>query len=105
MALRVTVLTGIFPPDIGGPATSVPELVRFLKQNERNVTLVTLADGAGRNEADPCLVVRIPRRLHPLRRTREIVRAVERTRPDIVFANGLHVESALVLGVPVVQKI
>jgi glycosyltransferase involved in cell wall biosynthesis len=105
MPLRVTVLTGIFPPDIGGPATSVPDLVRQLAREGREVTVVTLADGSGAADVDPCPIVRVPRNLTRVRRTWEIVRAVHRTKPDVVLANGLHTESALVLGVPIVQKI
>jgi glycosyltransferase involved in cell wall biosynthesis len=106
MPLRLTILTGIFPPDIGGPATSVPDLVRRLAQEGREVAVVTLADGAGAAEAaDPCPVVRVPRSMARLRRAREVVRAVHETKPDIVLANGLHTESALLLGVPIVQKI
>ena len=105
MPLRVTVLTGIFPPDIGGPATSVPDLVRQLARHEREVAVVTLADDPAPIDADPCLVVRIPRRTARLRRVLEFVRAVNRTKPDIVLANGMHMESALIVGVPVVQKI
>lgn len=105
MPLRVTVLTGIFPPDIGGPATSVPELVRCLAQEGLEITVVTLAHGAGKVDSDPCPIVRIPRHMSRLRRAQEIVRAIHQSQPDVVLANGLHVESALVLGIPLVQKI
>lgn len=105
MALRVTVLTGIFPPDIGGPATSVPDLVRQLEQEGRDVAVVTLADGACTADVDPCSIVRIPRNMARLRRAQEVVRAVHQTKPDVVLANGLHLESAVVFGVPIVQKI
>lgn len=105
MPLRVTVLTGIFPPDIGGPATSVPDLVGQLAQEGQEVAVVTLADGAGKGGADPCPIVRIPRHMARLRRAKKVVSAVHQTKPDVVLANGLHVESALVIGVPIVQKI
>ena len=104
MPLRVTVLTGIFPPDIGGPATSVPDLVRQLAQEGREIAVVTLADDPGTADADPFPIIRIPRCITRLRRVREVVRAVRQTRPDVVLANGLYVESVLV-GVPIVQKI
>jgi len=105
MPLRVTVLTGIFPPDIGGPATSVPDLVGQLAREGRKVAVVTLADDAVTVDVDPYPIVRIPRRMARLRRAREVVRAVQQTKPDVVLANGLHMESALIVGVPVVQKI
>lgn len=105
MTLRVTVLTGIFPPDIGGPATSVPNLVGRLAQEGIGVAVVTLADGTGSDGADPYPVVRILRSTPRTSRAREVVRAVQRTKPDVVLANGLHLESALIGGVPIVQKI
>jgi glycosyltransferase involved in cell wall biosynthesis len=105
MPRRFTVLTGIFPPDIGGPATSVPDLVGQLAQEGREVAVVTLADGAGTADPDPCPIVRIPRSMARPRRAREVIRAVHQTKPDVVLANGLHVEAALVLRVPIVQKI
>jgi glycosyltransferase involved in cell wall biosynthesis len=105
MRSRVTVLTGIFPPDIGGPATSVPDLTRRLAEDGREVVVVTLADDAGVVSTEPFTVVRIPRRMTRVRRAREVVRAVHRTKPDVVLANGLHVESALVTGTPIIHKI
>jgi glycosyltransferase involved in cell wall biosynthesis len=105
MGFRVTVLTGIFPPEIGGPATSVPDLIRQLVRQGREPAVVTLADLAETTDGDPCPIIRIPRSLPRLRRVREVVRAVHVTKPDVVLANGLHVESAFVVGVPIVQKI
>jgi glycosyltransferase involved in cell wall biosynthesis len=104
MATRVTVLTGIFPPDIGGPATSVPELVRGLAEEDWDPTVVTLADTIGPH-ADTIPVVRVPRGMPWPRRALAIGGAVRRSRPEIVFANGLHLESAFLRDVPVVQKI
>jgi glycosyltransferase involved in cell wall biosynthesis len=103
--VRVTILTGIFPPDIGGPATSVPNLAEELAQKGRAITIVTLADDPRAVDVDSIPVVRIPRSMARLRRAREVVRAVYHTKPDVVLATGLHVESALLAGVPVIQKI
>jgi glycosyltransferase involved in cell wall biosynthesis len=103
MAARITVLTGIFPPDIGGPATSVPELVAWLATDGWHPTVVTLADAEGDSSDEA--VIRIPRRLPWPRRAAAIVRAVAKSRPDVVFANGLHLESALIRRAPIVQKV
>jgi glycosyltransferase involved in cell wall biosynthesis len=100
---RVAILTGIFPPDIGGPATSVPELACWLASNGWDPTVVTLADSVPEQPDDR--VERVPRTLPWPRRARAVQRAVRRSRPTVVFANGLHLESALLTGVPVVQKI
>jgi glycosyltransferase involved in cell wall biosynthesis len=104
MKPRVAILTGIFPPDIGGPATSVPELAQSLIANAHDVFVVTLADHERQVAEDPCPVIRIPRRLGR-RRALAVCRAVLTRSPDAVFANGLHIESTLLLRVPVVQKL
>jgi glycosyltransferase involved in cell wall biosynthesis len=105
MRKRLTLLTGIFPPDIGGPATSVPALVPYLRDAGWDVAIVTLADRPEPSLDDPCPVVRIPRRKPRLRRIDEVRRSVHRLKPDLVFASGLHVESTVAREVPVVQKI
>jgi glycosyltransferase involved in cell wall biosynthesis len=102
---RITILTGIFPPDIGGPATSVPALAAELERQSGQVVVVTLANDAGAANTGPYEVIRIPRELPRLRRATESVRAVRRSDPNVVLANGLHIESSFLAGVPVVQKI
>jgi glycosyltransferase involved in cell wall biosynthesis len=102
---RVTVLTGIFPPDIGGPATSVPALARYLAEAGRPVTVVTLADRPVSSASDPCRVVRIRRGSPMMQRVWAVRKALLETTPDVVLANGLHLEATLALHVPVVQKI
>ncbi len=99
----MAVLTGIYPPDIGGPATSVPELVGWLDASGWDPTVVTLANGplAQRNRR----LVQVSRDLPWPRRARAVYQAVRESKPAIVLANGLHIESAFIIGVPVVQKI
>jgi glycosyltransferase involved in cell wall biosynthesis len=104
MKRRVVILTGIFPPDIGGPATSVPELARSLRGEGYGVAVVTLSE-SDLGGADPCPVIRVPRQLSRGRRTTAVWRAALSARPSVVFANGLHLESALLPHVPVIQKL
>lgn len=47
--MKVTIATGIFPPDIGGPATFLREFVPFLKKNGWTVEVITY--GAPRKDA------------------------------------------------------
>jgi glycosyltransferase involved in cell wall biosynthesis len=83
----------------------VPELARALGEAGKEVTIVTLGSRVDPESADPCRVIRIARSRARPRRAVEVVRAVRKTRPRVVFANGLHLESAFMVGVPVVQKI
>jgi glycosyltransferase involved in cell wall biosynthesis len=43
--MRIVLVTGIWPPDVGGPATHGPDLARFLAGRGHRVVAVTMADG------------------------------------------------------------
>ena len=43
-SMNVLVVTGIFPPDIGGPASYVPSISSELVKRGHKITLVTLSD-------------------------------------------------------------
>jgi len=43
---NVLIATGIYPPDIGGPATIIGELKKSLEQNDFGVKVITYSDGA-----------------------------------------------------------
>jgi glycosyltransferase involved in cell wall biosynthesis len=102
---RVSIITGIFPPDIGGPATSVPALAGAIQERGDDVTVITLADRPGHRTKDLFRVDRIARTTPLPLRIPAVVKAVVQSKPDVVFANGLHLESAMVPRVPLVQKI
>jgi glycosyltransferase involved in cell wall biosynthesis len=42
--MRVVFLTGIWPPDVGGPATHGPDFARFLRDRGHDVRVVTMGD-------------------------------------------------------------
>ena len=48
--MRVLVTVGIFPPDIGGPATFVPKIAKYF-QDELNyeIEILTLSDNKNLN--------------------------------------------------------
>lgn len=58
--MRVLVVSGIFPPDVGGPATHAYDMVTELGRRGHGVSVLTLTDGT-RPERDGG-VVRFPRR-------------------------------------------
>ena len=57
--MRIIFLTGIWPPDVGGPATHGPEFARFLVERGHEVTVVTMGDGEP--DVRPCEVVVVSR--------------------------------------------
>jgi glycosyltransferase involved in cell wall biosynthesis len=106
--LRVVVVTGIFPPDIGGPATHAADLRDELRRRGHDVVVLTLADGPGRAHGDK--VMRWPRTWPwPARFAAVIWWLVRnRRRYDVIYATGLHapaVAGARMAGRPVVVKI
>jgi glycosyltransferase involved in cell wall biosynthesis len=109
--MRILMVTGIFPPDRGGPASYVPEMARALTRLGHTVEVICLSDTLAHDDsAHPFAVRRIRRGLFwPLRIARtvlEIWRAARRN--DLVFVNGLGSESALgalLAGRPAIHKI
>jgi glycosyltransferase involved in cell wall biosynthesis len=106
--LRVVVVTGIFPPDIGGPATHAADLRDELRHRGHDVVVLTFADGPGRAHGDK--VMRWPRTWRwPARFAAVIWWLVRnRRRYDVIYATGLHVPAvagARMAGRPVVVKI
>jgi len=62
-AVNVLVVSGIWPPDVGGPASHAPEVARFLHARGWGVDVVTTADAAPAPEGFP--VHWVTRRLPP----------------------------------------
>jgi glycosyltransferase involved in cell wall biosynthesis len=109
--VRILIVTGIFPPDIGGPATYVPQIAEGLAQRGHAVTVVTLSDRLDHEDGGyPFRVIRLPRRaFKPWRMGRTVLVLLRLGRQaDVLFVNGLALESALanfVLRKPLVMKV
>lgn len=105
---RVLVTTGIYPPDVGGPARSVPVLIATWRALGCDAEVLCYADDPHAHPADG--VVRIDRhQAKPIRfvTTVSAIRRIART-SRAVFANGLHLEAyvgALLARRPLVVKI
>jgi glycosyltransferase involved in cell wall biosynthesis len=109
--VRILIVTGIFPPDIGGPATYVPQIAEGLAQRGHAVTVVTLSDRLDHEDGGyPFRVIRLPRRaFRPWRMGRTVLALLRLgRRADVLFVNGLALESVLanfVLRKPLVMKV
>src|SRR5207247_5897379 len=53
LAVRVLIVSGIWPPDVGGPASHAPEVAEFLRSRGHEVEVVTTAPAAPAPEAYP----------------------------------------------------
>jgi glycosyltransferase involved in cell wall biosynthesis len=85
--VRVVVVSGIWPPDPGGPASHAPALADFLAERGHTVEVVTTADAPPVRRSYP--VAWTPRR-SPLRHARAalLIRSAAR-RADVVYATSM----------------
>lgn len=96
--MKVLIVTGIFPPDIGGPATYVPHIARALVARGHTITVLTLSERVNHEDGDyPFTVVRLPRRaFKPWRWAQTVATILQSGRgADVLFVNGLAMEAAL----------
>jgi glycosyltransferase involved in cell wall biosynthesis len=109
--MRLLIATGIFPPDIGGPATYVPQIARGLLERGHAVTVLTLSDHLDHDDgAYPFRVVRLLRAQPKALRMARTIHAIRRlgSEAHVLFVNGIALEAALanlVLGKPLVLKV
>jgi glycosyltransferase involved in cell wall biosynthesis len=106
--MRIVFLTGIWPPDVGGPATHGPELSRFLLERGHEVTVITMGDGEP--AVRPCEVVVVSRaQRFPVRYGRVATLAARRARSaDVVYATATYAAASFASSVtrtPLVAKL
>jgi glycosyltransferase involved in cell wall biosynthesis len=106
--MHILIITGIFPPDIGGPATYVPQIASALAARGQTITVMTLSDARAplsspNRESNkvrgeyPFRVVRLPRQaFKPWRWLRTVFTIIRLGhRADVLFVNGLYMEAIL----------
>ncbi len=96
--MRVLVTVGIFPPDIGGPATFVPKIAKYF-QDELNyeIEILTLSDNKSSNINDDFSVKRIDRNLPIIYRWLKTIFTIYKLgkNKDLIFVNGLGTEATI----------
>ena len=96
--MRVLVTVGIFPPDIGGPATFVPKIAKYF-QDELNyeIEILTLSDNKNSNINDDFSVKRIDRNLPIIYRWLKTIFTIYKMgkNKDLIFVNGLGTEATI----------
>ncbi len=95
--MKVLLVSGIFPPDIGGPATYVRQLSQDLEVLGHEVTIITLGVKSEIEYIGATKVLKIGRHLSlPTRMISTTFNLFKECRKsDAVFANGLFIETAL----------
>jgi glycosyltransferase involved in cell wall biosynthesis len=92
--VKVLVVSGIWPPDVGGPASHAPEVARFLSGRGHDVEVVTTARAKPAPAPYPIRAVsrRAPKGAIHFR-TAALVRSRAR-RADVVYTTGMFGRSA-----------
>jgi len=92
--MRILLLPGIWPPDVGGPATHGPDFARFLVGRGHQVRVVTMADDDVTDR--PCAVETVSRRNpFPIRYSVLAARAAQFARQsDVVYVSATYAAAA-----------
>jgi glycosyltransferase involved in cell wall biosynthesis len=93
--MRVLIVSGIWPPDVGGPASHAPDVASYLQGRGHDVEVVTTADAPP--EPRPYPVRAVPRHLaRGVRHYRGAALVHHRAREnDVVYTTGMFGRSAL----------
>jgi glycosyltransferase involved in cell wall biosynthesis len=96
--MRIAFLTGIWPPDVGGPATHGPDFARFLVARGHAVHVVTMGDGEPAER--PCEVEVVSRGLpFPVRYGQVALRGARAARrADVLYASATYAAAAAAAG-------
>lgn len=105
--MKILIITSIFPPDIGGPATYLPVLADGLAARGHRLRILTLGRAGDESVHDRAYPVERIDRAQPGRYLK-MVRGILKYKVDLLYVNGflpelLFVRSAL--HVPVVAKV
>lgn len=106
--MRVLLVSGIWPPDIGGPASHGPDLGRFLVERGHEVRAVASAGPEVMRPGFPLRTLDREARL-PVRLFTGAIGLLDASyRADVVYATGIYARSSLAAratGVPLVMKL
>ena len=92
--MKILITVGIYPPDIGGPASFVPKIAKMLTENKHDVTVICLSDNKVSDDEN-FKVNRILRNQNLLLRWMQTIFTIIKNgrNVDCLFVNGLPMES------------
>lgn len=93
--MKVLVVSGIWPPDVGGPASHAPEVAAFLRSRGHHVVVVTTAHAAPVPESYPVHWISrsLPKGVVHVRTGAEV--AWRARAADVVYTTGMFGRSSL----------
>lgn len=98
--MKVTLISGIFPPDIGGPATFIPRFADFLSSNGHEVSIITLGSKTEDENHKKYKIKIISRRLPKILRFLLVIyEVIKLPAGTAVFANGLYEEVGIAVAI------
>jgi glycosyltransferase involved in cell wall biosynthesis len=94
--MKILLTSGIYPPDIGGPASYVPKIARAFREKGYETTIVSLRPllrGVDHQEVNTVL---IKRGFLPMRVIKTAIQIIfEAFTANRIFSNGLYLETAI----------
>ena len=92
--MKILITVGIYPPDIGGPASFVPRIAKLLEQNECEVTVICLSNEKILDN-EPYKIIRILRNQNLIIRwIKTVFNMIAYGRDaELIFVNGLPMEA------------
>lgn len=95
--MRYLLISGIYPPDSGGPATFVPNLAKHLLAKGNKVTVLSLKSKKTMSTEERWKLILISRNLPKIFRIPITILTLykQARKSDLLFANGLHEESVI----------
>ena len=95
--MDILITVGIFPPDIGGPASFVPKISKYLINKGHNIKIICLSDKENLYHKDELSVIRINRNLPIISRWFKTIVKIYNVskKSDLIFVNGLGTEATI----------
>ena len=95
--MDILITVGIFPPDIGGPASFVPKISKYLISKGHKVKIISLSEKDNLNYEDEIDVTRISRNLPIIFRWFRTITKIYKSakNSDLIFVNGLGTETTI----------
>lgn len=97
--MKILLISGIYPPDDGGPAKFVPQFATHLMSQGHQVKVITLTDTNRTKDEFPYPVKFIKRSLpRPVRMILTTLQIIKGSiRSDVIFSNGLYEETGIAI--------
>jgi len=98
MSVKVLLVTGIFPPDLGGPATFNFKFAQWASQNHYEIKVLTYFDFKEQKIDLPLIsIVRVNRNLNIFMRYLKMIQKIiwHGFQSDVILANGCFIELSI----------